>query len=71
MLDDNKKARVKMKGGEEEMGNVLIEALKCERCGYIWPPRNRDVKPVACPRCKSPYWSRPKKLSENENVKKG
>ena len=31
----------------------------CTRCGHKWP--SEDVKPVRCPKCKSPYWNRLRK----------
>jgi len=33
---------------------------RCDRCGHEWTPRSEAV-PIACPRCKSPYWNRPRK----------
>jgi hypothetical protein len=37
---------------------------RCERCAYEWIPREFDVEPEACPKCKSPYWNRPRKHGE-------
>lgn len=37
----------------------VAPSLKCERCGHEWAPRKAEV--VVCPRCKSPYWARPRK----------
>lgn len=34
---------------------------RCERCEHEWIPRDPDVEPEACPKCKSAYWNRPKK----------
>jgi len=34
--------------------------LCCYRCGHRWPPRGED-RPRICPKCKSPYWDRPRK----------
>ena len=42
-----------------------MEALKpikkmgyaCERCGYEWAPRKKEV-PRYCPKCHSPYWNK-------------
>lgn len=34
---------------------------KCNACGYEWQSRFGE-KPIACARCKSPYWDRPKKI---------
>lgn len=48
------------------MPYIMIEGYLCERCGYRWASRNgtgyRDSKdPGNCPRCKSPYWNKPRK----------
>lgn len=38
----------------------------CTRCGHTWTPRHPiAVKPSrVCPRCKSPYWNRPRMRGE-------
>ena len=41
------------------MAKVTIPKLKCERCGHSWVPRKSEI--TICPRCKSPYWNRPRK----------
>ena len=38
---------------------IELPTLKCLRCGHEWIP-NRPVEPKVCPKCKSPYWNRPK-----------
>ena len=45
------------------VGRVSVEGYKCERCGHIWVPRKYDKNdfPVICPKCKSPYWNKPRK----------
>ncbi len=43
-----------MKGKE-----TLPPRLKCQRCGYEWWPRFASG-PRICPRCKSPYWDKPR-----------
>jgi len=65
MKDDNTNER----GEEETMPTELIQVKRhtCYRCGYKWIPRSEEM-PVGCPRCKSPYWNRPKKSSGNENA---
>lgn len=45
---------------------VLIFGNKCYRCGHAWRPLNVDEKPTVCPKCKSPYWDRPKKLQNQK-----
>jgi len=48
---------------------------RCLRCGHEWAPRGveqlpggkkppdpaPDEEPRVCPKCKSPYWNRPRK----------
>lgn len=48
------------------MGKIKIEGYICERCGHKWVPRNTDEKPRVCPRCKSPYWDRPRKNKKRQ-----
>jgi len=45
------------------MGEIIIktEGYKCERCGHEWVPRNKEESPIICPKCKTPYWNKPKK----------
>ena len=37
----------------------------CLRCSKTWWPR-RPSKPLRCPRCKSPYWDRPRRLKSSK-----
>ena len=48
------------------LGKVKLEGYRCERCGHIWCPRSpeKEEEPETCPKCRSPYWNKPK-------VKKG
>jgi len=40
---------------------------RCERCGHEWVPRGDvSVEPRVCPKCKSPYWDRQRKMSYEE-----
>jgi len=43
---------------------VDIEAMKleCKRCGHKWIPRKVEVR--ICPKCKSPYWDRGRKVKD-------
>jgi hypothetical protein len=43
------------------MARVRIWGFKCERCGHEWVPRESDQAPATCPKCKSPYWNRPRR----------
>ena len=52
---------------------VVLWGFKCLRCGHPWVPlglkkveegeRPPDPKeePRVCPKCKSPYWNRPRR----------
>lgn len=46
-----------------------LPTLKCLRCGHTWIPRT-PKKPKVCPnpKCKSPYWDRPRR--QKKGVKK-
>jgi hypothetical protein len=46
---------------------ITIMGYRCERCEHEWVPRiNGDAEPRVCPKCKSPYWDRPRKMSYEE-----
>ena len=50
--------------------NILIKGNKCYRCCHEWISREMK-KPAVCPKCKSPYWDKPKtkvfkKVNKNE-----
>ncbi len=47
---------------------VQVTQLKCQRCGYTWMPKNYQVMPKVCPRCKSMNWDRPRIETEPENL---
>jgi hypothetical protein len=41
---------------------ITVMGFRCERCGHEWIPRGAaDEEPRVCPRCRSPWWYRPKK----------
>jgi len=39
--------------------NLELPILRCLRCGRTWYPK-RPIEPKVCPKCKSPYWNKPK-----------
>lgn len=45
------------------MGRVPITVMgyKCERCGHEWLRRDHNREPKVCPKCKSPYWDKPRR----------
>jgi DNA-directed RNA polymerase subunit RPC12/RpoP len=50
------------------MGELLVKAFKCERCGHVWVPQSEE-RPRVCPKCKSPYWDKPRKADWEKRVK--
>jgi hypothetical protein len=41
---------------------ITVMGFRCERCSHEWIPRGGlEDEPRICPKCKSPYWSRPRK----------
>ena len=46
-----------------EMPTKLIEVKQntCYRCNYSWIPRKEEEESITCPKCRSPYWNRPKR----------
>ena len=47
--------------------DVKLPVLSCTRCGHTWIPR-RPEPPKVCPKCKSPYWDRPRKLGVRKDA---
>ena len=39
---------------------ITVMGYRCERCEHEWVPKNFDNEPSVCPKCKSPYWNRPR-----------
>lgn len=57
-------------GGEVKSGvGVLIVGHKCYRCGHEWRPYDIAEVPRVCPKCKNPYWDRPRKSETKKKVK--
>jgi len=44
------------------MGKIVVkkEGFKCERCEHEWIPNDIKQEPTVCPKCKSPYWNKPR-----------
>jgi hypothetical protein len=40
---------------------ITVMGFRCERCSHEWIPRDAEQEPSVCPKCKSPYWNRPRK----------
>ena len=41
--------------------------LTCTRCGHTWQPRKPIV--VACPKCRSPYFDKPRRVAKAQAPK--
>ena len=40
---------------------IKVKGYRCERCNWEWTSKKKeDPLPVVCPKCKSPYWNKPK-----------
>ena len=48
------------------MAKITVLGYRCERCLHEWVPRRSSTdEPRTCPKCKSPYWDRPRKIVKN------
>jgi predicted Zn-ribbon and HTH transcriptional regulator len=47
---------------------IRLTGFRCERCGHEWVPKDIKQEPRVCPKCKSPYWNKPRR---EKLVKKG
>ena len=45
-----------------------VTTLHCWRCGHTWLPRYVDRPPRKCPRCKSPYYTTPRRTKPREGA---
>jgi len=50
---------------------LVVWGYRCERCGHEWVPRDKEQEPKVCPKCKSPYWNRPRARKPAESVVSG
>lgn len=42
---------------------ITVMGYRCERCCHEWVPIDPEREPRVCPKCKSPYWNRPRKAA--------
>jgi len=42
---------------------ITVMGYRCERCTHEWIPKDIENEPAVCPKCKSPYWNRPRKAA--------
>jgi predicted Zn-ribbon and HTH transcriptional regulator len=74
-LKKGKSNRLKGKGLNSKqvtipnMARIQIPAFQCERCEHIWAPRRESQgEPKVCPKCKSPYWNRPRGKIKHQSI---
>ena len=58
----NNPSRMRVLAQVKQDSPVLAQRT-CLRCGKAWWPRSQR-KPKRCPRCKNPYWDRPRQEKE-------
>jgi DNA-directed RNA polymerase subunit RPC12/RpoP len=40
---------------------ITVMGYRCGRCGHEWIPRDAEQEPSVCPKCKTPYWNKPRR----------
>lgn len=52
------------------MALVKLDGYRCERCEHEWLPRAGKTYgkelPLVCPKCKSPYWNKPRQAKSSK-----
>ncbi len=38
----------------------MVHTEKCNRCGHEWATKSKTITPKQCPKCRSPYWNKPR-----------
>ena len=46
----------------------MLPEYKCKRCNWTWIPRTEN--PLTCPKCRSPFWDKPRKRGEINDGKR-
>ena len=50
------------------MAYIKINGFLCERCWHRWAPKQPNTpEPKNCPKCKSPYWNKPRRVPAQGN----
>lgn len=47
----------------ESINKIEVTQLSCQRCEHTWIPRHENP-PRHCPKCKSPYWDKPRNFTK-------
>jgi Zn finger protein HypA/HybF involved in hydrogenase expression len=45
---------------------ITVYRYTCERCDHEWLPRELENEPRVCPKCKSPYWNKPRRVTKKK-----
>ncbi|MFH1182045.1 MAG: hypothetical protein V1702_03745 [Candidatus Woesearchaeota archaeon] len=45
---------------------LTVEGYRCERCSHEWQRRKKNEEPTVCPKCKSPYWNKPRESKKQK-----
>lgn len=53
------------------MAKITLSGFRCERCGHEWVPKEQGTEPTVCPKCKSPYWNRPRQSERKAKKRNG
>ena len=49
------------------MAKITLPGFRCERCDHQWVARQgTQGEPRVCPKCKSPYWDKPRQKKKSE-----
>ena len=50
------------------MAVIELKGYRCDRCKHEWFPRLKvEEEPAICPKCKSPYWNKPRRIDIAKN----
>lgn len=49
------------------MPEIMMKGFQCTRCSHTWVPRE-EGKPLVCPKCKSPYWDKPRQSESKKKI---
>lgn len=50
------------------MAIIELRGYECDRCGHTWFPRFKiQEEPTICPKCKSAYWNKPRRIDIAKN----
>lgn len=52
---------------KQNLHGIIIIGHQCERCNHVWVPRKKEQYPIVCPKCKSPYWDKPREQKQEKS----